>query len=45
MTNIDWLGTILAVVVFIIIATAYFYAFRPKNKKQFEQYALIPLDD
>jgi cbb3-type cytochrome oxidase subunit 3 len=45
MTNIDWFGTILVVVIFIIIATAYIYAFRPKNKKKFEQYAHIPLDD
>lgn len=45
MTNIDWFGLILTIMVFIIIAAAYFYAFRPKNKAKFEHYSHIPLDD
>ena len=37
MTLVDKIGTITAVVVFLLLAGAYFYAFRPKNKKKFEE--------
>ncbi|SFV69327.1 hypothetical protein MNB_SUP05-5-128 [hydrothermal vent metagenome] len=45
MTINDWIGTILTVVVFVIITSAYFYAFRPKNKVKFEKFGEIPLED
>ncbi|TEU19356.1 MAG: cbb3-type cytochrome c oxidase subunit 3 [Gammaproteobacteria bacterium] len=37
MTLVDKIGAVTAVVVFVLLASAYFYAFRPKNKKQFEE--------
>ncbi len=36
MTLVDKIGATLAVVVFVLLAGAYFYAYRPKNKQQFE---------
>ena len=36
MTLVDKIGAVTAVVVFVLLAIAYFYAFRPKNKQQFE---------
>ena len=35
MTIIDYVGAILAVVIFSLLAYAYYYAFTPKNKKMF----------
>lgn len=37
MTLVDKIGAVAAIVVFILLASAYFYAFRPKNKKKFEE--------
>lgn len=37
MTLVDKIGAITAVIVFVLLAIAYFYAFRPKNKKKFEE--------
>ena len=37
MTLVDTIGAVVAVVIFALLAGAYFYAFRPKNKKQFEE--------
>jgi cytochrome c oxidase cbb3-type subunit 4 len=37
MTPVDKIGAITAVVVFLLLAGAYFYAFRPKNKQKFEE--------
>ncbi len=36
MTTIDKIGAATAVIIFILLSVAYFYAFRPKNKQQFE---------
>ncbi len=36
MTLVDKIGATIAVVTFLLMVAAYFYAFRPKNKKQFE---------
>ncbi|BBB23742.1 cytochrome c oxidase cbb3-type subunit IV [Isorropodon fossajaponicum endosymbiont JTNG4] len=36
MTLIDKIGAIVAIVIFVLLAIAYFYAFRPKNKQKFE---------
>jgi cytochrome c oxidase cbb3-type subunit 4 len=45
MTSNDWFGLILTVVVFLLMFGAYFYAFRPKNRKYLEKQKFIPLDD
>lgn len=37
MTLVDTIGAVTAVVLFVLMASAYFYAFRPKNKKKFEE--------
>ncbi len=36
MTIVDTIGAIITLVVFVLLAGAYFYAFRPKNKQKFE---------
>ena len=33
MTTTDYIGAIMAVVIFLSLAAAYYYAFAPKNKK------------
>lgn len=38
MTFNDWVGTILAIVVALLMFGAYFYAFRPANKDRFASY-------
>lgn len=45
MTTNDWVGTILTVVVFILIAAAYVYALHPKNREKLEAQRFIPLED
>jgi len=37
MTTVDKIGAAIAVVIFVLLAGAYFYAFRPKNKEKFEK--------
>jgi len=44
-TTNDWVGLISSVVVFILMAIAYFYTFRPKNRKHLEKQRFIPLDE
>ncbi len=36
MTLVDTIGATLAIVIFVLMVVAYFYAFRPKNKQKFE---------
>ncbi len=36
MTLVDKIGVIVTIVIFLLLAIAYFYAFRPKNKQKFE---------
>ncbi len=36
MTLVDKIGAVITVVIFLLLAISYFYAFRPKNKKKFE---------
>ncbi|QKQ24619.1 cbb3-type cytochrome c oxidase subunit 3 [Candidatus Ruthia endofausta] len=36
MTLVDKIGVITTIVIFLLLAIAYFYAFRPKNKQKFE---------
>ncbi|MBT3195162.1 MAG: cbb3-type cytochrome c oxidase subunit 3 [Candidatus Ruthia sp.] len=36
MTLVDKIGAGTALILFVLMVSAYFYAFRPKNKKQFE---------
>ena len=38
MTVNDWVGTILALVLGVLMFGAYFYAFRPRNKNRFKGY-------
>ena len=37
MTSHDWAGMIVTVVTFVLMAIAYFYVFRPKNKDELEK--------
>ena len=45
MTTNDWIGTILAIVLAVLMFSAYFYAFRPANKKKFENYSDMVNDE
>lgn len=37
MTAQDWIGTILAVLLFVLMAVVYVYALRPGNKKRMQE--------
>lgn len=45
MTSHDWAGLIITVVTFILMAIAYFYVFRPKNKDKLEAQKYLFMDD
>ncbi|WP_296898028.1 cbb3-type cytochrome c oxidase subunit 3 [Thiohalocapsa sp.] len=45
MTATDWVGLILTVVIFILMAVAYFQVFRPKNRDKLESRKHIPFDE
>jgi cytochrome c oxidase cbb3-type subunit IV len=45
MTVNDWIGTVLTVVVFLLMAVAYFQVFRPKNRDRLEARKHIPFDE
>ena len=45
MTLVDKIGAVTAVVIFILLAGAYFYSFGPKNKQQFEDLRNFVNDD
>lgn len=45
MTANDWIGTILTVVVFLLMAVAYFQVFRPKNRDRLEAKKYIPFEE
>lgn len=45
MTVVDKIGAVTAVIIFVLLAIAYFYAFRPKNKQQFEDLRNFVNDD
>jgi len=45
MTTNDWVGLIMTVVTFILMAIVYFYALRPKNREKLEKNRFIPMDD
>ena len=36
MTSHDWAGMMVTVITFVLMAIAYFYVFRPKNKDKLE---------
>jgi|JYMV01.1.fsa_nt_gi cbb3-type cytochrome oxidase subunit 3 len=36
MTITDYFGAILAIIIFLLLAGAYYYAFTPSNKDKFE---------
>ena len=44
MTVSDWVGTVLTVVIFVLMAVAYFQVFRPKNRERLEAHKHIPFD-
>lgn len=45
MTQHDWLGLIMTIVVFFVMLGLYIYVFHPANKERFEAQRYIPLDD
>lgn len=45
MTQHDWLGLIMTIVVFFVMLGLYLYVFHPANKERFESQRYIPLDD
>ncbi|WP_428086813.1 cbb3-type cytochrome c oxidase subunit 3 [Candidatus Thioglobus sp.] len=45
MTLVDKIGATIAVVIFVLLAAAYFYAFRAKNKQKFEDLRNFVNDD
>jgi cytochrome c oxidase cbb3-type subunit IV len=45
MTSHDWAGMIVTVVTFALMAIAYFYVFRPKNKDKLESQKYLFMDD
>ncbi|MCH9745097.1 MAG: cbb3-type cytochrome c oxidase subunit 3 [Proteobacteria bacterium] len=45
MTLVDKIGAVTAVVIFALLAGAYFYSFRPKNKQKFEDLRNFVNDD
>ena len=44
MTFSDWVGTVLTVVIFILMAVAYFQVFRPKNRERLEAHKHLPFE-
>jgi preprotein translocase subunit YajC len=45
MTLIDKVGATVAVVIFVLLAIAYFYTFRPKNKQKFKDLSNLVNDE
>ncbi|MFK5986196.1 MAG: cbb3-type cytochrome c oxidase subunit 3 [Pseudomonadota bacterium] len=45
MTSHDWAGMMVTVITFVLMAIAYFYVFRPKNKEKFESQKYLFMDD
>ena len=45
MTTNDWIGTILTLVVFLLMAGLYIYVLHPKNRDKIESKKHIPVDD
>lgn len=37
MTIVDYFGAILAIIIFLLLSGAYYYAFSPKNKEKFDK--------
>lgn len=45
MTQHDWIGLLMTIVVFIIMVVLYTYVFHPSNRERLESYRHIPFDD
>lgn len=45
MTQHDWVGLIMTIVVFFVMLGLYLYVLHPANKERFESQRYIPLDD
>ncbi len=45
MTASDYVGLAMTIIVFLLMAAAYLYAFHPKNREKLNSYGDIPLRD
>ena len=45
MTLNDWIGTMATVIVFLLMAVAYIYVFRAKNRDKLESHRFIIMDE
>lgn len=45
MTVIDWIGTIVTVIIFLLMLAMYIWVLRPKNKDKLEAHRNLPFDD
>lgn len=45
MTLNDWIGTSVTVIIFLLMAVAYFYVFRGKNKETLESHRFIIMNE
>jgi len=45
MTQHDWIGLIMTIVVFFVMVGLYVYVLHPSNKNRLESQRYIPLDD
>jgi cbb3-type cytochrome oxidase subunit 3 len=45
MTQHDWIGLTMTIVVFFVMVGLYVYVFHPSNKERLESQRHIPLDD
>lgn len=45
MTGSDWVGLVITVVIFVLMAAVYIYVFKPGNKDKLEAHRHIVLDD
>ena len=45
MTQHDWVGLVMTILVFFVMVGLYTYVFHPSNKERFEAHRHIPLDD
>lgn len=45
MTQHDWIGLIMTLIVFVVMVGLYVFVFHPSNKERLESQRYIPLDD
>lgn len=44
MTNSDWSGLVVTIIIFILMLVVYSYVLRPSNREKIEAKRLLPLD-